>query len=38
MYLTSILLYLTWPLLIIVCYYAIVFALKRFEKKAGIEE
>jgi len=37
MYFTSLLYYLTWPALIIVCYYAIIFALKQFEKKAGNE-
>jgi hypothetical protein len=35
MYITSILFYLTWPALIIVSYFLILFALKRFEKKAG---
>jgi hypothetical protein len=38
MYLKSILFYLTWPLLILICYYVIILALKRFEKKAGNEE
>jgi hypothetical protein len=33
MYLKSILFYLTWPLLILICYYVILFALKQFEKK-----
>jgi len=32
MYLHSFLVYLTWPLLIIVSYYAIRFALSKFEK------
>ncbi len=35
MYLSSLLFYLSWPALIIVSYYAILFALKHFEKKAG---
>jgi hypothetical protein len=35
MYITSILFYLSWPALIIVSYYAVLFALKQFEKKAG---
>ncbi len=38
MYLTSILYYLTWPALIIFCYYAVIFALKQFEKKAENEK
>lgn len=32
MYLSSILFYLTWPLLIVVSYYLIRFALKKYEK------
>jgi hypothetical protein len=32
MYISSILWYLSWPVLIIVSYYLIRFALKRFEK------
>jgi len=35
MYFTSVLFYLSWPALIIVSYYAILFALKHYEKKAG---
>jgi hypothetical protein len=35
MFLKSILFYLTWPALIIVSYYVIILALKRFDKKAG---
>ncbi len=38
MYLNSILYYLTWPALIFVCYYLIIFALKRYEKKAGAKD
>jgi hypothetical protein len=34
MFLKSILFYLSWPLLIVICYYAIIFALSKFEKKA----
>lgn len=37
MYLKSILLYLSWPALIIFCYYFIVYAIKRFEKKNAEE-
>lgn len=33
MYLTSILFYLTWPVLILVSYYLIKFAVKKMEKK-----
>lgn len=33
MYLTSILFYLTWPALILVSWYVILFALQRLEKK-----
>lgn len=32
MYLTSILFYLTWPLLIVISYFLIRLALKQFEK------
>ena len=32
MYLSSILFYLTWPLLIVVSYYLIKFALRKFEE------
>jgi hypothetical protein len=38
MYLQSILLYLSFPTLILISYYTIVFALKRLEKKGVSEE
>jgi len=38
MYLTSLLFYLSWPALIILSYYAILFALKQYEKKVGNQE
>jgi hypothetical protein len=38
MYLTSLLYYLSWPALIIVSYYAILFVLKQYEKKVGSQD
>ena len=38
MYFGEILMYLTWPLLIVVSYFMVRFALKRFEKNRNAEE
>ena len=37
MYLTSVLFYLSWPALIIACYYLILYGLKRYEKKSALK-